>query len=114
MEKLKKESFLLLPLQIYKEFLNVAEKKFGLTLQELREIVQVLDSLVPNVVSETVRTVKLTIPLREKYKLSYWDSLIIANCLENKVSILLTEDKTYEFIEINSSKLYMVNPFEEI
>jgi len=113
MEKLKRECYLVIPLQVYKEFINVAERKFSLTYQKLKEVVQALDVLTPNVISETPKTVKLTIDLRNKYKLSYWDSIIVANCLENGVKVLLTEDKTYEFIELEGRKLLMINPFKE-
>ena len=114
MEDLKKSNFLVIPLQVYKEFLNVAERKFSLTFGELKEVIKILDSLVPNVISETPKTVKLTLDLRERYKLGYWDSIIIANCLENNVSVLLTEDRTYDYIELGKRRLYMVNPFEEM
>jgi predicted nucleic acid-binding protein len=113
MEDLKKGNSLVIPLQAYKEFINVAERKFSLTFEELKELIKVLSSLIPNVVSETAKTVELTLDLRKRYKLGYWDSIIIANCLENNVSVLLTEDKTYEYIELGRKKLYMLNPFEE-
>ena len=113
MEDLKNGNSLVIPLQAYKEFINVAERKFSLTFEELKELIKVLSSLIPNVVSETAKTVELTLDLRKRYKLGYWVSIIIANCLENNVSVLLTEDKTYEYIELGRKKLYMLNPFEE-
>jgi predicted nucleic acid-binding protein len=48
--------------------------------------------------------------LRIKYKISFWDSLIIASALQNNCKILYTEDMQHQQIIENS--LTIINPFK--
>ena len=48
--------------------------------------------------------------LREKYSLSFWDSLIIASALRTNCSILYTEDMQ-DGLKVEG-KLTIVNPFQ--
>jgi len=58
----------------------------------------------------SLKTVFRAWKLREKYKYSYWDSLILASALENSCSILYSEDMQHgQVIEDN---LKIINPFE--
>ena len=58
----------------------------------------------------SLKTVFSAWKLREKYKYSYWDSLILASALENSCSILYSEDMQHgQIIEDN---LKIINPFE--
>ena len=58
----------------------------------------------------SLKTVFSAWKLREKYKYSYWDSLILASALENSCSILYSEDMQHgQVIEDN---LKIINPFE--
>ena len=44
-----------------------------------------------------------------KYNYSYWDSLILASALENKCSIIFSEDMQHQQVIENSLKI--INPF---
>lgn len=58
----------------------------------------------------SLKTVFNAWKLREKYKYSYWDSLILASALENSCSIIYSEDMQHgQVIEDN---LKIINPFE--
>jgi predicted nucleic acid-binding protein len=58
----------------------------------------------------SLKTIFKAWKLREKYKYSYWDSLILASALENSCSILYSEDMQHgQAIEDN---LKIINPFE--
>ena len=58
----------------------------------------------------SLKTVFSAWKLREKYKYSYWDSLILASALENSCSILYSEDMQHgQVIEDN---LKIINPFK--
>jgi predicted nucleic acid-binding protein len=60
----------------------------------------------------SLKTVFSAWKLREKYKYSYWDSLILASALENSCSILYSEDMQHgQVIEDN---LKIINPFKLI
>ena len=53
---------------------------------------------------------KCLMELIEKYQYSYWDSLLLASSLENKCSIIYSEDMQHE--QIIEKKLKIINPFE--
>jgi len=58
----------------------------------------------------SLKTVFSAWKLREKYKYSYWDSLILASALESSCSIIYSEDMQHgQVIEDN---LKIINPFE--
>ena len=58
----------------------------------------------------SLKTVFSAWELREKYKYSYWDSLILASALENSCSIIYSEDMQHgQVIEDN---LKIINPFK--
>jgi len=48
--------------------------------------------------------------LRIKYKISFWDSLIIASALQNNCKILFTEDMQHN--QIIENTLTIINPFK--
>ncbi|SDN51183.1 PIN domain-containing protein [Desulfonauticus submarinus] len=62
------------------------------------------------VVPLTLDIVRKSWEIKEKYKFSYWDSLIVASALENNCSILYTEDM--QDGQIIEKKLEIVNPFK--
>ena len=49
--------------------------------------------------------------IKDKYKLQFYDSLIIATALENNCSVLYSEDMQHGF-EIENT-LTIINPFKE-
>jgi len=58
----------------------------------------------------SLKTVFSAWKLREKYKYSYWDSLILASALENSCSILYSEDMQHD--QVIEDNLKIINPFE--
>jgi predicted nucleic acid-binding protein len=62
-----------------------------------------------NVALITVETIKSSWRIRTDYKFSLWDSLIIAAALENKCSILYTEDLQNN--QLIDNQLRILNPF---
>lgn len=57
------------------------------------------------------KTILLSSNIRKKYKVSYWDSLIIASAIEDECSIIYTEDMQYR--QVIEGKLEIVNPFKK-
>ncbi|RLD65894.1 MAG: PIN domain nuclease [Bacteroidetes bacterium] len=55
-------------------------------------------------------TVSRSAEIRKKYKISYWDSLIIASALQNNCTILYTEDMQHN--QIIEDTLKIINPFK--
>ncbi len=55
-----------------------------------------------------VETIKSSWELRAKYNISFWDSLIVASALENKCTILYTEDLHHS--QLIEGRLRILNP----
>ncbi len=95
--------------QVIQEFLNVATKKFEVPIKSndaqnfLSKILYPICEIFP---SENLYL--STLEIKERWKFSFYDSLIIASALEAKCKILYTEDLHH------NQKIYemnVVNPF---
>lgn len=77
--------------QALNELSNIMIKKFKITPSEVSGVV---DEISENCQISTVGlgTIKIALDIAERYKYSYYDSLIIPSALENDCNILLTED----------------------
>ena len=94
--------------QVINELANVFLKKFKLSTSAVEDAILELDSLL-NIVSFDISTQIKALRLKERYKLQYFDSLIISTALENKCSILYSEDMQHEIVIDN--RLKIINPF---
>ncbi len=95
--------------QVVGEFVWVMYRKFGVEREKLKIIGnRLLEKF--EVVPINPETVKKALNIFETYKLSYWDSLIVASALEANCSILYTEDMQNG--QVIDNKLKIVNPFE--
>jgi predicted nucleic acid-binding protein len=56
-----------------------------------------------------IETIKNSWELRAKYNISFWDSLIVASAIENKCTILYTEDLHHS--QLIAGRLRILNPF---
>ena len=95
-------------IQVLNELSNILFKKYGLTGKEIKEHIDFLLDFV-NVSLITISTINLALDLKDKYKYSYYDSLIIATAIENNCSVLYTEDM--QDGQVIEGKLKIVNPF---
>lgn len=96
--------------QVLNEFCSAALKKLNppLKVEQVKEFISSFPGRKILYVSRA--TVLSSLVIMDKYKLSYWDSLIIATSLENKCTILYTEDMQNGLIIEGILKI--VNPFE--
>ncbi len=97
-------------IQVINEFINVTGKKITAPISPVqqKEIIEFIDDIfiiTPLVLNTTLSALEIS----QKYKLSFWDSLIISSALENKCSILYSEDMQNGFNIFN--KIRIVNPF---
>ena len=95
-------------IQVLNEVSNILFKKYELTGKEIKEHIEFLLDFV-NVSLITISTINLALDLKDKYKYSYYDSLIIATAIENNCSILYTED--LQDGQVIEGKLKIINPF---
>lgn len=107
-------------------FLNSLRKKVEISTQVINEFYNVLDKykIEDTIIQEnihailievelkviTLKTIKLSWKIKERYKYSYFDSLIIASALESGCSTLYSEDMQHN--QIIQEKLKIINPFE--
>ena len=107
--KLIAESVSYVSTQVLKELTNTLTKKFRNSWQEAKNAV--LESSKNNLLyTNEIQTILNACDIADRYKLSFYDSLIIAAALECECSILYSEDmQDTQTIEGN---LKIVNPFK--
>jgi len=94
--------------QVIREFSNTLFNKTDFGSEQVKDIIGEITS-VAEVVCEEIVMISGAIDLREKYKYSFYDSLIISAALSSNCEILLSEDmQNGQLIE---DKLQIVNPF---
>jgi predicted nucleic acid-binding protein len=96
--------------QVAQEFFSVAYRKFASQMDDLTaaEYLHLVLSSFRWVPSEP-STVSTALALRSRYKLPWYDSLIVAAALDGDCSILYSED--FQAGRVFEGRLTVVNPF---
>ena len=94
--------------QVINELVNVLFKKFKLSSNDIENTILELDTFM-QIVDFDITTQIKAVRIKEKYKLQYYDALIIATALENGCTILLSEDMQHH--QVIDNVLTIVNPF---
>jgi len=94
--------------QVLKEFSNVLLKKGNVRHARIKEIVSEITE-VASVVNEELTLILDSIDIQERYKFSFYDSLIIAAALNSQCQTLLSEDM--QDGQIIDGRLRIVNPY---
>lgn len=94
--------------QVLQEFANILRKKHD---AEWKNIAAAIDEVAASatVFINKPETIKRAVEVADKYKFSFYDSLIIAAALESNCKILYTEDLQHK--QLIYGKLQIVNPF---
>lgn len=102
------ESDYLISTQVVGEFINILFRKFGCSIPVIRIAV---DDFIENfrLVEIHPITIHKALFVMEKYRFSYWDSMIISSALENECTILYSED--LHDGQIMEKNLRITNPF---
>ena len=100
---------------IKKDFTRLSNLKKKLIREILKKIPQSQlnghpQKSLPNIVNFSFTTQIKALKIKEKYKLQYYDCLIIATALENACTILYSEDMQHGQIIENQIKI--INPFQ--
>lgn len=94
--------------QVLQELTNTLTKKFHNSWQEAQKAV--LESCKNNLLHINERdTVLYACNIADKYRFSFYDSLVIAAALECGCNILYTEDMQHD--QVINNRLKIVNPF---
>ncbi len=94
--------------QVINEVTNILYKKFKLDTSSIRNAVLEIDNNF-RIVGFSLKTQLKALEIKDKYKLQYYDSLILATALENGCTVLYSEDMQHN--QIIENKLKIVNPF---
>jgi predicted nucleic acid-binding protein len=97
-------------IQVVNEFIVIASQKISAPLQ-IKELSKRIDFLSAHLEISQLRlsACRTALEIKERYKLSYWDSLIATSALENGCTTLYSEDMQDGFV-INGA-LTVKNPF---
>ncbi len=101
----------LISIQVINELSNILFKKFKLSSTEIENIVLEIDNYI-NIVNFSTTTQIKALKIKEKYKLQFYDSLIVATAIENSCAILYSEDMQDGMLIDNV--LTIINPFKNI
>ena len=111
LENLVKENFICMSIQVVNECHWNFVRKFKFEDKIATKTIEDNILQIAEVYGINLSTYELSHIIRQKYKVSFWDSLIIASALENQCSILYSEDMQHS--QIIEDSLKIMNPFEE-
>ena len=95
-------------MQVLREFANVLLKKGSVSHERIATILGDI-SEIASVINEEFALILHSIDIHKRYKLSFYDSLIIAAAEQSQCQILLSEDM--QDGQVIGGKLRIVNPF---
>ena len=99
---------LVVSVQVLNEFANVLRRKFQFSPAEIRaRIEHILD--VTEAISLTTNHTLAALDLMEKYRLSWFDALILATALDNNCTIIYSEDLQDGLLL--EQRMRVINPF---
>ncbi len=94
--------------QVINELTNILFKKFKIDATTIKKTIIELDSVF-NIGEFDIVTQIKAVEIKEKYRLQFYDSLILATALENRCTILFSEDM--QDGQVIENTLTIVNPF---
>ena len=97
--------------QVLNELNNVLYRKFSLSYDDILSVMLELEGYF-QIATVSPETIRQALILGERYRYSYFDSLMLASALEQNCSILFSEDM--QCGQLISGQLRIVNPFESI
>jgi predicted nucleic acid-binding protein len=95
--------------QVLQETANTLRRKFGADFQTIGELLKECVSNISKLHINTKETVFDACEIAEKYRFSFYDSLIVAAALESGSQLLYSEDLQHN--QVIESRLKIVNPF---
>lgn len=97
--------------QVINELVNILLKKFKIPSLTIENAILEIDNVFDIVLFALTTQIK-AIKIKEKYKLQYYDSLIIATAIENGCTVLYSEDMQHG--QVIENVLTIINPFIDI
>lgn len=97
--------------QIFKEIAKVLSVNLNLSADDTIKVLSKVEQLTI-IRPETQEDIKLAVKIREKFNLQFFDSVIVAFCLNRNIKVLITEDKFIDKVSYQGKELVLINPFE--
>ena len=97
--------------QVINEFHWTLFRKYKIPDDQIRDKVEKGIAQIATISSLELSDYRSAFNLRDRYKLSFWDSLIIASALRNECTTLYTEDLAHDMLI--DRKLRIINPFKQ-
>ena len=94
--------------QVLSETVNVTTKRLGLATSDVRQLIKTLHE-VCHVELITMSTIEVALNIQDRYKFSWYDSLIISSALDAGCHTLYSEDMQHG--QLIEGRLKIVNPF---
>jgi predicted nucleic acid-binding protein len=96
--------------QVLNELSNTLRRKFKL---EYADIANVITEIRANfeIITVQIETIELALKIAEKYRYSYYDSVIITAALESSCTLLYSEDMQHN--QVIEGRLRIINPFKQ-
>ena len=101
--------YIVFSIQVINEIIWVMNKKYKIDFKSLQALSDIFWQKF-DVTLLQKSSIDKALSIAQRYKYSYWDSLIIASALENECKILYTEDM--QDGQIIEEKLKIENPFK--
>ena len=98
--------------QLLNEFANVSLRKRQLPWEEIDELLAIINNLAANIRPINVELHRSGLEIAKRYKLSIYDSLIIAAALLDDCQTLYTEDMQHGLVI--DGRLTITNPFLDL
>ncbi len=98
--------------QVINEFHWILKRKYRIEDDIIKMNVENGILKLVQVLPQRLTDYKRAYKIRNSFKISFWDSLIIASALENGCNILYTEDMQHN--QLIENKLKIINPFKKI
>ena len=94
--------------QVLSETVNVTTKRLGLVTSDVRQLIKTLHE-VCHVELIAMSTIEVALNIQDRYKFSWYDSLIISSALDAGCHTLYSEDMQHG--QLIEGRLKIVNPF---
>jgi len=111
LERVAQHAMMIISTQVVNECHWNLTRKFGYTDRDVYEMIERNMLSIANVHPVTLRMYCHAFSHRQRYAISFWDSLIIAAALEAECNILYSEDMQHG--HVFEQQLKIVNPFLE-
>lgn len=108
LEGIPSDSSVIASVQVINEFHWILSRKYGIGDATIKAKVTKGIAAIASIAPLDFKVYQDAFRIRGKYNISFWDSLIVASALENKCTVLYSEDMQHGLLIDN--KLKVVNP----